>query len=135
MRSLLLSAVFFLFALSIYPQSDRGTITGTVSDPAGAVVASVPVEARSTSTGLVYAAATSGTGNYTISQLPVGAYDITVTAPGFKKAVRPGIEVSAFATYRVDFKLEVGAVTESVTRAGSATKGSAAGGSSNAKSR
>ncbi|HSP68331.1 MAG TPA: TonB-dependent receptor [Bryobacteraceae bacterium] len=115
MRSLLRSAVFFLFALSIFPQSDRGTITGTVSDPAGAVVASVPVEARSTTTGLVYAAATSGTGNYTISQLPVGAYDITVTAPGFKKAVRPGIEVSAFATYRVDFKLEVGAVTESVT--------------------
>src|SRR5207247_2458494 len=115
MRSFLLSAGLFLSALSMFGQSDRGTITVTVSDPAGAVVASVPVEAKSTATGLVYTVATSGTGNYTISQLPVGSYDITVSAPGFKKAVRTNIEVTSFTTFRVDFKLEVGAVTESVT--------------------
>lgn len=115
MRTLSVAILVSLSVVSLFGQSDRGTITGTVSDPAGAVVASVPVEAKSSTTGLVYSSATSATGNYTISQLPVGAYDITVTAPGFKKAVRPGIAVSAFTTYRVDFKLEVGAVTESVT--------------------
>jgi Carboxypeptidase regulatory-like domain len=101
--------------VAVFAQSDRGTITGTVLDPAGAVVPSVPVEAKSTTTGLVYTTAASGTGNYTVAQLPVGTYDITVTAPGFKKAVRTGVEVSANTTFRVDFTLQVGAATESVT--------------------
>jgi hypothetical protein len=98
-----------------FAQSDRGTIPGTVTDPAGAVVASAPVEAKSATTGITYPAATSATGNYTLSELPVGTYFVSVTAPGFKKATRTGIEVTAFNTFRVDFRLEVGTATESVT--------------------
>ena len=60
------------FAGIAFGQSDRGTITGTVSDPAGAVVASAPIEVKGTETGVVYTAATSATGNYTIPQLPAG---------------------------------------------------------------
>jgi hypothetical protein len=115
MKSTKLFLCLGIFALAALAQSDRGTITGTVADPAGAVVASVPVEAKSTTTGTVYPVATSGTGNYSIAELPVGTYDITVTAPGFKKATRTGVEVAAFTTFRVDFKLEVGSATESVT--------------------
>ena len=96
-------------------QSDRGTITGTVSDPAGAVVPNAPIEAKSTTTGSVYKVSASATGNYTISELPVGTYEISVTAAGFKKAVRTGVEVAAYTTFRVDFGLQVGAATESVT--------------------
>jgi len=92
-----------------------GTITGTVADPAGAVVPGAPVEAKNTGTGSVYKAATSGTGNYTISELPAGTYELTVTAQGFKKEVRPGVEVAAQTTFRVDFALQVGAAAESVT--------------------
>ena len=114
MRSLFVTWVLTLTFVA-FGQSDRGTITGTVSDPAGAVVASAPVEAKNTATGAVYPVATSGTGNYTLSQLPVGTYEISVTAPGFKKAVRAGIGVAASSTFRVDFTLEVGATTESVT--------------------
>jgi hypothetical protein len=69
-------------------QSDRGTITGTVSDPAGAVVAGAPIEARNVETGAVYQAATTATGNYTLAQLPTGTYELTVTVTGFKKYVR-----------------------------------------------
>jgi hypothetical protein len=92
-----------------------GTITGTVSDPAKAVIAGAPVEAKNTNTGLVYKSATSGTGNYTIAELPAGTYDVSVAASGFKKEVRPGVEVVAQTTFRVDFTLQVGANSELVT--------------------
>ena len=96
-------------------QSDRGTITGTVSDPAGAVVASASVEARNQATGALYTGASSGTGNYTLAQLPAGAYDLSVSSAGFKRYVRTGITVEVAGTVRIDALLEVGAATESVT--------------------
>ncbi len=115
MRNLTILNLLALSVVSLFGQSDRGAITGAVLDPAGAVVPSVPVEAKNTATGAVFAVATSNTGNYTLNQLPVGTYEISVAAPGFKKAVRTGIGVSSNTTYRVDFTLEVGAATESVT--------------------
>ncbi len=98
-----------------WAQSDRGTITGTVSDPAGAVVANAAIEARNQATGLMYSAATTQTGNYTIPQLPVGQYEISVAVPGFKKYVRQGLTVEVAQTVRIDIALEVGAANESVT--------------------
>src|ERR1700722_14618302 len=105
----------FILAISALAQSDRGTITGTISDPAGAVVPNAPVEARNLSTGLTYQSQSTDTGNYTVTELPVGQYEITATVPGFKKYVRQGLVVQAAETYRVDITLEVGASTESVT--------------------
>src|SRR5215472_16763247 len=115
MRLRFVALPLLLCTLSAFAQSDRGTITGAVSDPAGAVVANAMVEAKNTAAGTVYPAATSSTGNFTLAQLPVGTYEITVTAPGFKKFIRPGIEVNVAATVRVDAALEVGSVTESIT--------------------
>jgi hypothetical protein len=120
MRQLRLLVSLFAACLAVFGQSDRGTITGTVTDPAGAVIASAPVEAKSETTGITYPAATSTTGNYTLSELPVGTYDVSVSAPGFKKATRAGVQVTAFTTFRVDFQLEVGAATETVTITGEA---------------
>jgi len=102
-------------ASSLFAQTDRGTITGTISDPAGAVLAGAPIEVRNIETGTVYPAESTATGNYTVAQLPVGAYEITVTATGFKKFVRQNIRVQAAQTIAVDITLEVGAATESVT--------------------
>jgi carboxypeptidase family protein len=112
---MMIVAGLLLSAASTFAQSDRGTITGTVSDPAGAVVASATVEAKNASSGETYQAGSSATGNYTLAQLPVGTYEVSVAVPGFKKSVRPGISVNVAATVRVDFILEVGAATESVT--------------------
>ena len=78
------------------------------------------MEARHVETGTVYQGASTGTGNYTLSQLPVGTYEITVTVPGFKKYIRSGLEVQVAATVRVDVALEVGASSESVTVTGDA---------------
>ncbi len=112
----LISLVGLSFLVSAaFAQSDRGTITGTISDPAGAVISGAAIEARNVATGAVYPVASSGTGNYTIPQLPAGTYDVSVTVPGFKKYVRQGLQVEVAGTARIDVALEVGANTESIT--------------------
>ena len=108
-------ALWSVFALVAFAQSDRGTITGTVMDPAGAVVPGAPVEARNVQTGAVYQAAGSSTGNYTLSQLPTGTYEMSVTVAGFKKFVRQNIVLPVAQTVRIDVALEVGSASESVT--------------------
>jgi hypothetical protein len=102
-------------ALGLFAQTDRGTITGTVSDPAGAVVANAPIEVKNTQTGAAYQAATSDTGNYTLPQMPIGVYEVTVSVAGFKKFVRQNVTVQATQTVRIDATLEVGSAAESVT--------------------
>src|SRR5689334_4638194 len=91
----------FIVTGVLLAQGDRGTITGTVSDPAGAIVAGASVEARNLETAGVYQAGATNTGNYTLSQLPVGTYEITVSVPGFKKYVRTGITVGVAQTLRI----------------------------------
>jgi hypothetical protein len=92
-------SLLFLTVVTAFAQSDRGTITGTVSDPAGAVVAGAAIEARNTETGAVYPVAASNTGNYTIAEVPAGTYEVTVTVPGFKKLVRPNFDPAGGADH------------------------------------
>jgi hypothetical protein len=93
-----------------------GTITGLISDPAGAVVANAPVEARNTATGVVLSAATSATGNYVFGAVQAGTYEISATIPGFKKYTRTGITVPVkLQTTRIDVSLEIGSPRKSVT--------------------
>jgi len=115
MRIQLVSMCLLASAIVVFAQSDRGTITGTVADPAGAVVANAPIEAKNSQTGAAFQAASSETGNFTLAQLPVGTYEISVAVAGFKKYVRQNITVGVAQTVRVDIALEVGSATESVT--------------------
>jgi hypothetical protein len=115
MRLFTLSVSFVVLAASLYSQGGRGTITGTVSDPAGAVVAGAPIQTKNVETGAVYDVTTSTTGNYTFSQLPVGTYEVVVSVPGFKKYTRNSLVVEVAAVVRVDIVLEVGSASESVT--------------------
>src|SRR5215475_6753733 len=109
--------VAFLFVACgiAFAQGDRGTITGTVADPANAVVGGASIEARNSESGATYTAATTETGNYTLAQLPAGSYQLTVTLPGFKKYVRQNVVVAATQTVRLDVELEVGAAEETIT--------------------
>ena len=115
MKALKLLLCLLAVSLATFAQNDRGTITGTITDPAGAVIAGAPVEAKNLETGSVYSGAASGTGNYTLPQIPTGTYQITVTVTGFKKYVRQNILVPVTQTVRVDVGLEVGATTDSIT--------------------
>jgi hypothetical protein len=115
MRPVTTTLCLFLAAFAALGQSDRGTITGNVSDPAAAVVPGARIVARNTQTGALSETATTETGNYTLASLPAGTYDVTAESTGFKKTTRPAIIVQVAQTTRVDFELQVGASTESVT--------------------
>ena len=121
MRTALLVECLVLLPWMALAQGDRGAITGAVSDPAGAVVAGAAIEARNVETGAVYPAASSVTGNYTLSQLPTGTYELTATVAGFKKFVRQNIVLGVAQTMRIDIGLEVGSATDSVTISEAAT--------------
>ena len=110
-----LAAIMLIGAASAFAQGAGGTITGTITDKSGAVVPNASIEFTNQDTQAKSDLGTSSTGNYTLPNVPVGTYEFSVTAMGFKKFVRPGIIVQVGETVRVDAQLEVGANTESVT--------------------
>lgn len=113
------SLAIFLFicfaSFAAWAQTGTGTITGTITDPTGAVVAGVTVSATQLATGTTVTAVTSDTGNYTIPQLRVGEYSVAIEQSGFKSYQRSGLTLSASQILRLDVTLELGATTESVT--------------------
>ena len=114
-RFLSLGVASLILSALAFGQGANGTITGTVTDPSGAVLGNATVEVRSGATGQTYNAISTNTGNYTVTQLPVGAYDLKVETPGFKAYNRQGLNLAAGQIMRIDVAMEVGATTESVT--------------------
>src|ERR1700733_708017 len=109
-------AVCLLFAaLLAFGQVGNGTITGVVTDPAGAVVPGAQVQVKNVETGVLFSGASTAAGNYTITDLPVGRYSVTVTVSGFKTYTHTNLDVEAAQTLREDIGLQVGSSTESVT--------------------
>src|SRR5437867_894915 len=78
MRLLFLSVSLFLAVAVTFGQSDRGTVTGTVSDATGAVIPGASVVAANTETATRYETVSTETGNYALSQLPAGVYQLSV---------------------------------------------------------
>jgi hypothetical protein len=99
MRLTSLMSIVLLLSVAGTAQSDRGIITGTILDPAGAVVVGATVKARQVETGALYQAASTATGNYTLSELPAGQYELSVSVPGFKQYVRQGLMIEVAQTY------------------------------------
>jgi len=109
------SCLCALVASSAFGQGDRGTITGTVTDPSGAVIAGIKVTAQNSATHNVLETVTTNTGNFTLAQVPAGAWDVAVEAPGFKRFASLNNIVEVAQTIRVDPKLEVGVNSETVS--------------------
>ena len=100
--------------------SPTGTLTGTVSDPSGAVLPGVTVAVKRVQTGLTQQTTTGTNGDWRIPALPVGTYEVSFELQGFKRLVRDGIIVEAAATRSVPVSLEVGGLTETVNVTGDA---------------
>jgi len=98
----------------VFAQKITGDITGTVTDPAGAVVPGATVTAENVGTGLSRSAKTAATGDYRLVELPPGTYKVTVSATGFKTAVGD-VQVAIGIVTHADFSLQVGERTETVT--------------------
>src|SRR5260370_9553441 len=79
----ILLVVMCASALTSFAQSDRGTITGTVSDPSRAAVAAAKVTAVNTNTGASHETTTTNEGRYTSPEVPAPPYKISVAAPRF----------------------------------------------------
>src|SRR5437667_3822537 len=96
-------------------QTSTATILGTVKDTSGALVPGVSITVKHTESGLMRTVVSGERGAYTVPLLPVGAYEITTTMPGFKQLVRSGINLVVGQEAVVDLTLEVGAPAEQIT--------------------
>ena len=103
-----------LMAGFLWAQSDRGSITGTVTDPTGAVVPGVQVTATNTDTAVQTNATTNDVGLYRILNLPVGQYSVLFVKEGFQKIERTGITLTISQVAEINVTLNVGAVTQTV---------------------
>ena len=117
LRLLLFAA---LTAFSAFSQQGRGTLSGTVQDAQGSAVPGAQVTIRNTGTNFQFRAMTNETGFYTAPTLPVGEYEVTAEAAGFKKTVRSGIVLEVDQRAQVNLMLEVGQVSESIEVVGEA---------------
>jgi len=118
MKARIFFVFFILIAVSMWAQTFRGTILGTVTDPSGKLVAGATVKVKNAGTGLERTATSGTDGGYTIPELPVGTYSVTVTQSGFQTAVTTGVEVNVATERRVDVQMKIGQVTQTVEVAG-----------------
>jgi hypothetical protein len=114
--SIVFTAMLALFAGSGMAQiAGTGAISGTVTDPTGAVVAGATVTATDTETNVQTVRTSTSAGDYNISPLIPGLYTVTVTAAGFEQTIQKNVTVNALATVAVQIKLAVGKANETVT--------------------
>src|SRR6266852_8613237 len=116
----LLFTVLCCASVLCFAQSDRGSVSGIVTDPSGAGITGAIVTITNAAMGTQNSTVTTGAGDYTIPQLAAGKYSVTVVAPGFTTLVRNGITVSVGETARVDLILGVGEQKTTITVTGDA---------------
>src|SRR5262245_5645762 len=109
-----LVVLIILYGLSAMAQVVNGTIVGTVTDQAGAVVTGARVVLVNEGTGFTREVSANDSGQYVASSIPTGDYVINVEHPGFQKLRRSGIKLTAADVLTVDLQLTVGNVTETV---------------------
>ncbi len=118
-QGFLLMAFFSLLCGNARAQT-TGALLGVVSDQNGGVVPSVTVRVTNTDTGFVTSTVSTSEGSYRFPLLPIGHYSISVTASGFKSFTQSNVLVPVAQDIRVDVKLEVGQVAQTVTVNGNA---------------
>jgi len=120
LRPLLGSILLLLLGCTqaLWGQAVSATLVGTVTDNTGAIVSKATVTILENATGIVHTDTTNESGNYTFPDLTPGSYNVTISATGFKKETRPGVDVAVNTTTRVDIALQPGSVTETVTVTG-----------------
>jgi hypothetical protein len=112
------AVVMLVLSLCVTPafaQVGSAALSGKVADTSGAVVAGVNVKATNHGTGVVYPTVTNDDGIYSLPILPPGKYQITVEKEGFERIVKPDVELHVADNVALDFAIQVGAMTQTVT--------------------
>ncbi|MGB7310584.1 MAG: carboxypeptidase-like regulatory domain-containing protein, partial [Candidatus Acidiferrales bacterium] len=113
--SIFLLAVFAFLPHAAFAQQTLGSINGVVSDTSGAVVPQADLSVRNVATNLTVTAQTKGDGSFSVADLPIGTYEVTISKQGFEKADYPQILVQGNLTTTVRATLQPGEITTSVT--------------------
>jgi hypothetical protein len=111
-RWLLILFVIFFVVPALFAGGPTGTITGTVTDPSGAVVPKAHITVVNEATNALRDAQSNDDGDYTVALLPPGRYRVTAESEGFRTSIFSNVTVDVDQTIRVDFALQVGAATE-----------------------
>src|SRR6266436_221420 len=114
-RFLVVTALLFFSGITARAQTNNGGITGSILDSSGAAVAGAEVTATGAETHTVYTTTSTSTGAYRFGNLVLGAYNITVTAKGFKTAEVTGVVVQINTVASLDITLQPGEVKETLT--------------------
>lgn len=104
-----------LLAIACYGQYDSASVLGTVTDASGSAVPNVTLTLENKQTGVRRTATSDDSGNYTFLSAPIGQYTVTAQGTGFKQSASPQFTVEVGARQRVDLKLELGDVQQTVT--------------------
>ncbi len=110
----LVAALAFGLTSLASAQTTTASITGTVTDPSGAVVPNVKITATNNGTNVAYTANSNESGVFNLLFLPVGRYSVASENAGFKKTILGPFALEVNQIARVDLKLEVGDTTQSV---------------------
>src|SRR5436190_23412568 len=109
-----LAILLMLVSSVVWGQTERGNITGAVTDSTGAAVPGAAVIITHTATNQSVTVTTTNAGDYNGANLPPGDYRVEFSATGFKKTVIDRVTLTASSTVRVDGRLELGQVSETV---------------------
>ena len=112
--TLLVLRFALLLSITGLVRAQTGRITGRVSDPSGAPIAGAAVKAKETGTNQERSTTTSTDGYYTVSSLLPGTYSVTVQTTGFRPTTNEAIQLLVDQDLRLDFSLQIGALTEEV---------------------
>jgi len=107
-------ATLATFSLGLFGQTTDATVVGTVTDPSGSVVANAKVTATNKGTNVPYETTTNNDGDYRLNNVPVGKYDIAVSATGFAPKMVSDVQLDLNHTSQVNITLAVGSVTTAV---------------------
>jgi Carboxypeptidase regulatory-like domain/TonB dependent receptor len=118
--ALLLLTCILICCISLRAQDPNATVSGRVLDPSGAVVPGTQVTVINDATGIGYPTVANDAGIYSIGSVPPGNYHIQVSKNGFKNMVKPDVILHVQDALTINFTLEIGAASESVTVEGGA---------------
>ncbi len=114
MRVAIRLLVIFALTLGAFGQTFRGGIEGNITDSSGAAVTKATVTATNAATGLTRTVTTDDAGNYYITELPLGGYDVSAKREGFQTTTAKNVQVDVAARVHVDLQLKPGEVKETV---------------------
>ena len=115
-RCWIVSAILAAFiSVSAWAQTQLATVSGTITDPSGAVVLGVSITIVNQGTGLKRSTPTDTAGEYRFAGLPTGKYSLRIEKTGFQSQIRQGIELTSAAEVTINSQLAIGDFSQETT--------------------